>query len=89
MNDVKSSLFSKNLMDRELTNSNANDGKAEALDVKVRNMKRNSANKSKEKNKFCNYYKKKWHIIDDCWKLQNKENRSFKSKSMKLKEDST
>ena len=71
MDDVKSSLSSKDLMDKELTNSNANDGKAEALNVRGRNMERNSTNKSKdkrgkskEKNKFCNYCKKKWHIID-------------------------
>ena len=36
MDDVKSSLFSKDLMDRELTNSNANDRKAEALNVRER-----------------------------------------------------
>ena len=66
MDDVKSSLFSKDLMDRELTISNANDEKVKALNVRRRNMERNSANKSKEKSKFCNYCKKKWHIINDC-----------------------
>ena len=55
MDYVKSSLFSKDLMDRELTNSNANDGKAEVFNVRGRNMERNSVNKSKEKRKFCNY----------------------------------
>ena len=38
MDDVKSSLFLKDLMDRELTNFNANDGKAEVLNVRGRNM---------------------------------------------------
>ena len=38
MNDVKSSLFSKDLMNRELTNSNANDEKTEALNIKERIM---------------------------------------------------
>ena len=66
IDDFKLSLFSKDLMDRELTNSNANDGKIEAFNVRGRNMEQNLANKSKEKSKFCNYYKKKWHIIDDC-----------------------
>ena len=65
MDDVKSSLFSKDLIDREFlypfTNSHA-----KAFNVRGRNMEQNSANKSKEKSKFCNYYKKKWHIIDDC-----------------------
>ena len=69
MDDVKSFLFSKYLMDKELTNSNANDEKAEAFNVRGRNMKRNSANKSKQKSKFYNYCEKKGHIIDDCWKL--------------------
>ena len=69
MNDVKSSLFSKDLMDREFTNSHVSNGKVEAFNVKERNMKRNSANKSQEKHKFCNYCKKKGLIIDDRWKL--------------------
>ena len=34
MDDVKSSLSSKDLMDKELTNSNANDGNTEALNIR-------------------------------------------------------
>jgi hypothetical protein len=31
------------------------------------------------KKKICKYYKKKSHMIEDCWKLQNKEKRKNKS----------
>ena len=92
MDDVKSYLFLKDLMNRELTNSNANDKKAEALNVKGRNIEWNSVNKPKDKrrkykgkSKFGNYCKKKRHIIDDCWKLQIKEKCNFKCQSSKPK----
>ena len=32
--------------------------------------------KSRGKDKFCRYCKKNNHVIDDCWKLQNKEKRA-------------
>ena len=83
------------MIDRELTNSNVNDGKAEALNVRGRNMERNLANKpkdkrgkSKGKSKFCNYYKKKGHIINDCWKFLNKVKGNHKGQLSKSKEDS-
>ena len=39
MDDVKSSIFSKDLIDRELTNVVANDGKAKVLNVRGKNIK--------------------------------------------------
>ena len=38
--------------------------------------------KSRNKNKSCNYYKKKGHIKADCWKLQKKQ-QSLESNSSK------
>jgi hypothetical protein len=35
--------------------------------------------KSRNNNKFCKYCKKINHIIEDCWKLKNKEKRKNKS----------
>ena len=85
--DVKSSLFLKDLMDKELTNSHASDGKAEAFNVRRKNTEQNSGNKSQEKHKFCNYCKNKGHIIDDYWKFRNKEKCSYKCQSSKSKEN--
>ena len=79
MNNVKSSLFFKDLMDKKVTSATACDGKVEMLSVRSRNMKQNSANKKenkakcKGKIKYYNYCKKKRHAINECWKLQNKD----------------
>ena len=51
---------------------------AEGLSVRGRQTERNfkspgrSRSKSKVKRKFCNSCKKKGHVIDECYKLQNK-----------------
>lgn len=45
-----------------------------------------SRSKSKGRDKFCRYCKKSNHVIDDCWKLQNKEKRkgTYQLKIMKV-----
>jgi hypothetical protein len=64
----------------------------EALAVRGREEQRNpksgnrgksrgerGCSKSKNKDKFCRYYKRNNHVIKDCWKLKNKEKRKNKS----------
>ena len=76
---------------------NGSEAKVERLFVRGRFKEKRSGNrdkgrsKSKTRNKSCKYCKKKWHIIDDCYKLQNKNkvatnhkgsNRSTSTKSV-------
>ena len=44
-----------------------------------------SRSKSKNKDKSCNYFKKKGHIKADCWKLQKKQQNSESNSSKRPK----
>lgn len=88
MDDVKSSLFSKDLLDKELTHPSTSKENVEALYARGRKMDRNSnsktsdrRSKSKGKVKTCFYCKKRGHTIDECRKLQRKENNNSKTKA--------
>ena len=74
---------------KTMVGSDGTSYKAEALQVRGRTKQRynnygnrdkskdgRSRSKSKGKDKFCRYCKKSNHVIDDCWKLQNKEKRN-------------
>uniref|UniRef100_A0ACD5UZL7 Uncharacterized protein n=1 Tax=Avena sativa TaxID=4498 RepID=A0ACD5UZL7_AVESA len=74
---------------KTMVGSDETSSKAEALQVRGRTEQRynnygnrdkskdgRSRSKSKGKDKFCRYCKKSNHVIDDCWKLQNKEKRN-------------
>ena len=86
LEDVKKFSLSKELMDRELIREG--DVKSEALFIRGRSMEKGSNNnknkfrsKSKARSKFCNYCKKKGHILEECYKLQNKEKRKNDNKN--------
>ena len=40
--------------------------------------------KSKSRNKSCKYFKKKGHVIDDCYKLQNKNKEAANQRGKQL-----
>uniref|UniRef100_A0ACD5ZUM4 Uncharacterized protein n=1 Tax=Avena sativa TaxID=4498 RepID=A0ACD5ZUM4_AVESA len=74
---------------KTMVGSDGTSSKAEALQVRGRTEQRynNYGNRDKSKDgrsrskyngkdKFCRYCKKSNHVIDDCWKLQNKEKRN-------------
>uniref|UniRef100_A0ACD5ZRV2 Uncharacterized protein n=1 Tax=Avena sativa TaxID=4498 RepID=A0ACD5ZRV2_AVESA len=74
---------------KTMVGSDETSSKAEDLQVRGRTEQRynnygnrdkskdgRSRSKSKGKDKFCRYCKKSNHVIDDCWKLQNKEKRN-------------
>ncbi|CAD6269351.1 unnamed protein product [Miscanthus lutarioriparius] len=80
-----------------MVQSDVSSSKGEVLQVRGRPEQKtynNNNNRDKSKNdkgrsksrgrdKFCRYCKKDTHVIDDCWKLQNKEKRNgtYKSKN--------
>jgi 5'-3' exoribonuclease 2 len=66
VNDIKSALNSKNLVDRSVTGS-VNERSGEALVVKGA-----GSSKSKNRDKTCFYCKRKGHIKEDCWRWKNK-----------------
>ena len=76
LDDVIVALDSKDKMKQIANVTKA----AEGLSVRGRQTERDfkspgrSRSKSKVKRKFCNFCKKKGHIIDECYKLQNKNN---------------
>ena len=45
------------------------------------NSKHKFTSKSKTISKFCNYCKKKGHLLEECYKLQNKEKRKNDNKN--------
>jgi hypothetical protein len=75
---------------RDVLQSEESSSKGEALQVRGRpEQKKYNNNKDKSKNgrgrskskgsgqkEFCGYCKKEGHLIDDCWKLENKEKRN-------------
>jgi hypothetical protein len=77
---------------KQMVRSKESTSNGEALAVRGREEQRNpkSGNigksqgerghsKSKNNDKFCRYYKKNNHVIEDCWNLKNKERRKNKS----------
>nr|CAE03833.3 OSJNBb0013J13.10 [Oryza sativa Japonica Group] len=76
-----------------MVQSDASSSKGEALLVKGRSEQRtyndsNDRDKSQSRGrskstgkKFCKYCKKKNHFIEECWKLQNKDNRKSDGKA--------
>ena len=78
---------------KAMVQGDGSSSKAEALQVRGRPEKRDhnhrsnsrgtgdgGRSKSRTKDKFCRYCKKTNHVIEDCWKLQNKEKRKLKNK---------
>uniref|UniRef100_A0ACD5Y5J0 Uncharacterized protein n=1 Tax=Avena sativa TaxID=4498 RepID=A0ACD5Y5J0_AVESA len=88
LDEVQDALKQRKKM-KSMVQADGASSKAEALQVRGRTEQRfnNHGNrdkskddrghsKSKGKDKFCRYCKKSNHVIDDCWKLQNKEKRN-------------
>ena len=79
LDEVYDALFSKEKMHKLVGSS---DNMAEGLVARGRQQERYSGSnnrgrsKSKNKDKTCKYCKKKGHIIDECYKLQNKNKRA-------------
>ena len=77
LDDVITALDSKEKM-KQITNGGS-EVKAEGLNVRGRSFERGSSSsgkarsKSRVKRKFCNYCHKKGHVIEECYKLKNKE----------------
>ena len=76
----------KGMVQKEESSSSKGDalqvrGRPEQRDNHYHNNNRDKSkgdrgrSKSKGRDKFCRYCKKSNHVIDDCWKLQNKEKR--------------
>ena len=75
---------------KDMVQSDVSSSKGEVLQVRGRPEQKtynNNNNRDKSKNgkgrsksrgrdKFCRYCKKDTHVIEDCWKLQNKEKRN-------------
>ncbi|KAL5791041.1 hypothetical protein ACOSQ2_005929 [Xanthoceras sorbifolium] len=84
---IKASLFSKDLIDKELGTSR-NDSPAEGLLVRGRtpvkssfsNQRSRSRSKSRHENLTCNYCKKKGHIKSECFKLKNKQQNKYQKR---------
>ena len=78
LDDVKSSLLSKERIDMQTSNETGG-ALGEALVSRGRSQEKGSNNrgttksKSKHRNLICGYRKKKGHIKADCFKLKNKE----------------
>uniref|UniRef100_A0ACD5WKD8 Uncharacterized protein n=1 Tax=Avena sativa TaxID=4498 RepID=A0ACD5WKD8_AVESA len=88
LDEVQDALKQREKM-KSMVQTDGASSKAEALQVRGRTEQRfnNHGNrdkskdgrgrsKSKGKDKFCRYCKKSNHVIDDCWKLQNKDKRN-------------
>ena len=78
LNEVYEDLFSKEKIKQLIVGPEAHGdslfvhGKSQEKNSSEEQMKRS---KSRNSNKFCNYYKKKGYIKKKCFKLQNKEKR--------------
>ena len=81
LKDVKAALLSKDILDKGLTGGS---GEGQDLEAFVsrgcpKERSHNAGDKkvsrstSRNKDKSCNYCKKKGHIKADCWKLQKKQ----------------
>lgn len=88
LNEVLEALRQKEKM-KSMMQTDGSSSKAEALQVRGRTEQRNNnygngdksrngkaCSKSCGKDKFCRYCKKNNHVIEDCYKLQNKEKRN-------------
>ena len=87
--EVYDALMQREKM-KTMVQAESSSSKAEALQVRGRSEERDNnysnnrgkskgdrgRSKSKGRDKFCRYCKKSNHVIDDCWKLQNKEKRN-------------
>jgi hypothetical protein len=92
LHEVREALAQKGKM-KQMVRSKERSSNGEALAVRGREEQRNTKSgnrgksqyergrsKSRNNNKlFCKYYKKNNHMIEDCWKLKNKEKRKNKS----------
>ncbi|KAF3634914.1 putative vacuolar-processing enzyme-like [Capsicum annuum] len=86
LDEVYDALFSKEKM-KYLVNGSVTQG--DGLIVRGRTHKRNSGgddksrSKSRNRNKICNYYKKKGHIKSECYKLHNRNKREAENQKRK------
>jgi hypothetical protein len=86
LSEVYEALYSKARMKLLVTGS---ESQGEGLFVRGRTQEKNfgienrGRSKSKYKNKFCNYCKKKGHTKSECYSLQNKNKRGEKQKEKK------
>ena len=92
LKDVKAALLSKDILDKGLTGGSGEGQDHEAFVSRGRPKERShnagdkkvSRSKSRNKDKSCNYCKKKGHIKADCWKLQKKQQSSESNSSKRL-----
>ena len=75
LDEIYDALFSKEKIKHLMVRSEA---QAEGLVVKGRTHKKDFGGVVGDKT--CNYYKKKGHIISECYKLQNKNKRASEQK---------
>ena len=88
--EVYETLLTREKMKGMVQKTESSSSKGDALQVRGRPEQRDNhynnnnrdkskgdrgRSKSKGRDKFCRYCKKANHVIDDCWKLQNKEKR--------------
>ena len=79
LEDVKAALFSKELLEKHMSES-VTEGQGDALVARGKSNDKGSGNssqkhrfKSRNKSMTCHYYKKKRHIKSKYYKLKNKE----------------
>jgi len=86
LHEVCEALSQKEKM-KQMVRTDDSAPNGEALSVRGREEQRNKKpgdrgrSKSAKKDKFCRYCKKNNHVIEDCYKLQNKEKRNGTNRS--------